>query len=47
MAKIEDKFKFWCPIEKAQKTIIDPTTGEEVMRLGGIASTSDEDSGGE
>ena len=47
MAKIEDKFKFWCPIEKAQETIIDPTTGEEVMRLGGIASTSDEDSDGE
>ena len=47
MAKIEDKFKFWCPIEKAKETIIDPTTGEEVMRLGGIASTSDEDSDGE
>lgn len=47
MTKIENKFKFWCPIEKAQETIINPTTGEEVMRLGGIASTSDEDSDGE
>ncbi len=47
MTKIEDKFKFWCPIEKAQETIIDPTTGEEVMRLGGIASTFDKDSDGE
>ena len=46
MAKqIEDKFKFWCPIEKAK--YLDPTTGDEVMRLGGIASTSDEDSDGE
>lgn len=45
---IEDnKFKFWFPIEKAQETSIDPTTGEKVMRLGGIASTSDEDSDGE
>lgn len=43
---IEDKFKFWCPIEKAQD-LIDPTTGEQVMRLGGIASTSDEDADGE
>lgn len=39
-------FKFWFPIEKSQETI-DPTTGEEIMRLGGIASTSDEDSDGE
>lgn len=48
MAKnnLEDKFTFWCPIEKAQD-LIDPTTGETVMRLGGIASTSDEDSDGE
>lgn len=47
MAKnnIEDKFTFWCPLEKAKS--IDPTSGEEVMRLGGIASTSDEDSDGE
>ena len=47
MAKtnLEDKFTFWCPLEKAQD--IDPTTGESVMKLGGIASTSDEDSDGE
>ena len=47
MAKInsEDKFTFWCPLEKAQD--LDPTTGEPVMKLGGIASTSDEDSDGE
>lgn len=43
---IEDRFKFWCPIEKAQD-LIDPTTGEQIMRLGGIASTSDEDADGE
>lgn len=43
---LENSFKFWCPIEKAQETI-DPTTGEQVMRLGGIASTSDEDADGE
>lgn len=43
---LENSFKFWCPIEKAQETI-DPTTGERVMRLGGIASTSDEDADGE
>lgn len=41
----ESKFKFWCPIEKSQD--IDPTTGEPIMKLGGIASTSDEDSDGE
>lgn len=47
MAKtnLEDKFTFWCPLEKAQD--LDPTTGEPVMKLGGIASTSDEDSDGE
>jgi len=44
---IEDSFEFWCPIEKANEAVIDPTTGEEIMRLGGIASTSDEDSDGE
>lgn len=43
----KDNFKFWCPIEKAQNPIYDPTTGEEIMRLGGIASTFDEDSDGE
>ena len=41
----EEKFTFWCPLEKSED--IDPTTGELVMRLGGIASTSDEDSDGE
>lgn len=41
-----NNFTFWCPIEKSQE-IIDPTTGEQVMRLGGIASTADEDSDGE
>jgi len=47
MSKIEEnKFKFWCPIEKATE-VIDPTTGEQLMKLGGIASTSDEDSDGE
>lgn len=46
MGKIEDSFKFWCPIEKSQE-VIDPTTGEQIMRLGGIASTADEDADGE
>ena len=48
MAKISnvDKFTFWCPLD-IQKAVIDPETGQEVMRLGGIASTSDEDSDGE
>lgn len=47
MSKIEEnRFKFWCPIEKATE-VIDPTTGEQLMKLGGIASTSDEDSDGE
>lgn len=45
MTKDLDKFSFWCPLEKAQE--IDPTTGETVMKLGGIASTSDEDADGE
>lgn len=40
-----DNFQFWCPLEF--KKAIDETTGEEVMRLGGIASTADEDSDGE
>ena len=46
MNNIEEKFSFWCPIEKSEQ-VVDPTTGENVMRLGGIASTSDEDSDGE
>lgn len=41
----ENNFKFWCPIEKS--ITFDPTDGENKMRLGGIASTSDEDSDGE
>lgn len=41
-----NSFKFWCPIEKAQE-VLDPTTGEQKMLLGGIASTSDEDADGE
>lgn len=40
-------FTFWCPISKASERIVDPTTGEETMVLGGIASTADEDSDGE
>lgn len=46
MENIEDKFVFWCPLQKSEE-LIDPTTGEPIMRLGGIASTSDEDSDGE
>jgi len=44
---LQNNFSFWCPIEKATEKLVDPTTGEEIMRLGGIASTSDEDSDGE
>jgi hypothetical protein len=43
---LEEKFTFWCPLQKSEE-ILDPTTGEPIMRLGGIASTSDEDSDGE
>lgn len=46
METIEEKFVFWCPLQKGED-LIDPTTGERIMRLGGIASTSDEDSDGE
>ena len=42
----EEKFTFWCPLQKSEE-VLDPTTGEPIMRLGGIASTSDEDSDGE
>lgn len=46
MTSVEsNNFKFWCPLEKASD--IDPDTGEQIMKLGGIASTSDEDSDGE
>ena len=44
MAK--DNFGFWCPIQEVEKAI-DEKTGEEIMLLGGIASTADEDSDGE
>lgn len=46
-SSIEQAFTFWCPISKASERVIDPTTGEEQMVLGGIASTADEDSDGE
>lgn len=38
-------FNFWCPVEISKA--IDQETGEELMLLGGIASTADEDSDGE
>lgn len=40
-----NRFKFWCPVEIEKA--IDETTGQEIMRLGGIASTADQDSDGE
>lgn len=40
-----NNFNFWCPVEISKA--IDAKTGEEVMLLGGIASTADEDSDGE
>lgn len=42
--KTKNKFEFWCPVEisKAKND-----KGEEVMRIGGIASTKDEDADGE
>jgi len=46
-SSIEGAFRFWCPISKATESVIDPTTGEPQMVLGGIASTADEDSDGE
>lgn len=46
MTDLSTDFKFWCPIAKAQE-VIDPTTGEQKMRLGGIASTADKDADGE
>ena len=46
-SSIESSFRFWCPISKAAEKIVDPTTGEDLMVLGGIASTADEDSDGE
>lgn len=38
-------FKFWCPVEIEKAT--DLVTGDEIMRLGGIASTAAKDSDGE
>lgn len=40
-----NNFNFWCPVEISKA--VDDKTGEEVMLLGGIASTADEDSDGE
>lgn len=42
----DDKFNFWCPIEPIKKAT-DEETGEPVMRIGGIASTVDQDADGE
>lgn len=36
---------FWVPLDVSKA--IDPKTGEEIMRLGGIASTKDKDADGE
>jgi len=41
-----NNFEFWCPLDSVNKAI-DEKTGEEIMLLGGIASTADEDSDGE
>lgn len=40
-----NNFNFWCPVDISKA--IDEETGEEIMLLGGIASTADEDSDGE
>lgn len=45
MTKEINNFNFWCPVEISKA--IDQETGEELMLLGGIASTADEDSDGE
>jgi hypothetical protein len=44
MSDINQKFRFWCPVSISKAKDDD---GNEVMRLGGIASTMDEDSDGE
>ena len=46
MDVLKKNFTFWFPLEKSEE-VVDPTTGEQIMRLGGIASTSDNDSDGE
>lgn len=45
MTREMNNFNFWCPVEISKA--IDQETGEELMLLGGIASTADEDSDGE
>ena len=40
----EQKFSIWCPVEISKAK---DKAGNEVMRLGGIASTIDKDSDGE
>ena len=42
----KDNFEFWCELNSVEKAV-DEKTGEEIMLLGGIASTADEDSDGE
>ena len=42
----KDDFEFWCEFSQVEKAV-DEKTGEEIMLLGGIASTIDEDSDGE
>ena len=42
---MNSEFKFWCPVDI--KKAVDDKTGEDIMLLGGIASTADEDSDGE
>ena len=42
----KDNFEFWCELNQIEKAV-DEKTGEEIMLLGGIASTADEDSDGE
>lgn len=43
---MKDNFEFWCELNQVEKAV-DEKTGEEIMLLGGIASTADEDSDGE
>lgn len=44
MGQTTEKFRFWCPLDISKAKNED---GEEVMRLGGIASTMDKDADGE
>ncbi len=46
MDVLKKNFTFWFPLEKSEE-VVDSATGEQIMRLGGIASTSDKDSDGE